>query len=86
MHSHCLPVPVQLAVSAPAALPPFVSVFMSLPQAYAGYVEALTVDINWEWRGNNVETVISYIHGHNSNEASLQQSDTFFPDTFSLRL
>lgn len=30
-------------------------------------------------------TVIYNIHGHNSNEASLQQSDKFFPQV-SLRL
>lgn len=67
MHSHCLSVPVQLAVSAPAALALFLSlsvvvcVFTSLPPAYAGYVKALTLDMNRECRGSHVETELSLI-------------------------
>lgn len=50
MHSYRLYVPVQLAVSTPAALPisflsVVVCVFTSVPLAYAGYAEALTLDI-----------------------------------------
>lgn len=61
MHSYRLYVPVQLAVSTPAALPisflsVVVCVFTSVPLAYAGYAEALTLDIKWACRGGNVET------------------------------
>lgn len=81
MHSHSLCTCQTLAGLAAA------HVLVSVPWGYTGYAWALTSDISWEHRCTDAETKrhLLFSRTWNSSDASLQQSDKFFPEV-SLRL